>query len=602
MEAKEDNYTTNKSNPLMEQYYRLVLDLPPSDFSSFWSILKEQLPVTFRVNPTHNNYSALIASISSSGFLSSLLSSNSTIKLEPIPWYPGNLVWQVNSNRSELRKQENVKEFHTFLQKANESGLITRQELVSMIPPLVLQPGVNEKVLDMCAAPGSKTAQLIELMNGSGMVVANDVDTNRAFMLIHQLHRSNTSSMVVVNHPAQCFPRIDFQFDKVLCDVPCSGDGAIRKIPSKWRKWKVKDGQDLHPLQINIFRRGAQLVRPGGFICYSTCSLNPIEDEAVVNVVAKEFDLEIIDLPEMLARICPNLVVRRGQKHWKVLGNAKDKELGAFVEYTSMDQVPEHIKSIKKTMFPIDTVEGLDRTIRVYPHDQNTGGFFIGLFRKKLGIPNEIHDLPQDVLNELADAAVQVAVESNEKPKKKRKIIDYDQPEFIPLEGGDDRENILSIFGIIPQALDLLLTTKTKNLKNLFFVSPEVREFLNRPESKVLKILNVGVCAFTKNKHKPSKILCSYRPHQDALPFVSKFITNNRISSENLDYLKILLKTSFFESQEFKSLKVGYYILTFPPINEEVLVLKVNEDKFQTVVPREHIDSLYIRYPELKIN
>ena len=143
---------------------------------------------------------------------------------------------------------------------------------------------------------------------------------------------------------------------------------------------------------------------------------------------------------------------------------------------------------------------------------------------------------------------------------------------------------------------------KTKNLKNLFFVSPEVREFLNRPESKVLKILNVGVCAFTKNKHKPSKILCSYRPHQDALPFVSKFITNNRISSENLDYLKILLKTSFFESQEFKSLKVGYYILTFPPINEEVLVLKVNEDKFQTVVPREHIDSLYIRYPELKIN
>ena len=139
----------------------------------------------------------------------------------------------MNSNRSELRKQANINEFHSFLQKASDSGLITRQELVSMIPPLVLQATAGEKILDMCAAPGSKTAQLIELMEGKGLVVANDVDTNRAYMLIHQLHRSNTSSMVVVNHQAQNFPRIDFEFDKILCDVPCSGDGAIRKLPIK---------------------------------------------------------------------------------------------------------------------------------------------------------------------------------------------------------------------------------------------------------------------------------------------------------------------------------------------------------------------------------
>jgi 16S rRNA C967 or C1407 C5-methylase (RsmB/RsmF family) len=584
VKQEQDNYTTNKSNPLMQEYYRQVLDLSSSDFSSFWSILQSQLPVTFRVNPHHNNYKSLLSSISSS--------SSTTLKLEPIPWYPDNLVWQVNSNRSELRKQENVKEFHTFLQKANDSGLITRQELVSMLPPLVLQPQANEKVLDMCAAPGSKTAQLIELMGGSGMVVANDVDTNRAFMLIHQLHRSNTSSMVVVNHAAQCFPRIDFQFDKVLCDVPCSGDGAIRKIPSKWRKWKVKDGQDLHPLQINIFRRGAQLVRPGGFICYSTCSLNPIEDEAVVNVVAQEFDLEIIDLPELLARICPGLVFRPGQKTWKVLGNAKDKEINPFIEYSDFSQVPENIKSIRPSMFPSNVIPGLERTIRLYPHDQNTGGFYIGLFRKKVGIVRELEEFEE---------IKEQPVESNEKPKKRRKIIELDQPEFIPLEDGDDRENIVNVFGLPNHALDLLLTTKTKNLKNLFFVSPEVKEFLTRPESKVLKILNVGVCSFTKNKHKPSKALCSYRPHQDALPFISKFVFKNRLASENLDYLKTLLKTGFFESKEFKELTVGYYLMTFQSIGEEVLVLKVSEEKFQTVVPKEHIDSLYIRYPDLKI-
>ena len=231
--ADSESFTTNKVNPLMRAYYFSVLELPESDFNQFWSILQQQLPVTFRINPLCHNYQNLINDFQSQGFLSSLLSSESSINISPIKWYPSSLVWQINSNRSELRKQENIKKFHSFLQKANDSGLITRQELVSMIPPLVLQASSGEKILDMCAAPGSKTAQLIELMHGQGLVVANDVDTNRAYMLIHQLHRSNTSSMVVVNHQAQNFPKIDYLFDKVLCDVPCSGDGAIRKLPSK---------------------------------------------------------------------------------------------------------------------------------------------------------------------------------------------------------------------------------------------------------------------------------------------------------------------------------------------------------------------------------
>lgn len=594
MSEKVENgtYTVIKSNPAMQAYYQSVLELTPEDFSAYWSSLQEQLPVTFRVNPLHTNYASLVSSFSSEGFLSSLLSSASNIKLQPINWYPNSLAWQVNSTRSELRKQENIKKFHSFLQKANDSGLITRQELVSMIPPLVLQPELNDRIIDMCAAPGSKTAQLIELMHGSGLVVANDVDTNRAYMLIHQLHRSNTSSMVVVNHQAQNFPKINFQFDKVLCDVPCSGDGAIRKIPSKWRKWKVKDGHSLHALQINIFRRGVQLVRPGGFICYSTCSLNPIEDEAVVNVVAKEFDLEIVDLTEMLGRICPGLIVRRGLRNWKVIGNAKNKENGAFVEYASYADVPESLTSIKSTMFPVDVVDGIENTIKIFPHDQNTGGFFVGLFRKKSGIVKEIA-FEGDVED--------VPVENAEKPKKKRKILDVEQPLYVPLESNEDKVNIAQVFGIETPAMELLLTPLTKNFKNLFFVSPEAKEFLDKEETKKLKILNVGVCAFTKNKHGPSKVLSKYRPHQNALPFISKFITKNRFVTENINYLKDLLKKGGFETEEYKQLGVGYYVMKFLTINEEVLVLKVAETKFQTVIPREHIDSLYIRYPDLSL-
>ena len=71
-------------------------------------------------------------------------------------------------------------------------------------------------------------------------------------------------------------------FDRIVCDVPCSSDAAIRKIPRKWESWGTHDGMALHTLQARIFQRGLQLLKVGGKLTYSTCSLNPIEDEAVV--------------------------------------------------------------------------------------------------------------------------------------------------------------------------------------------------------------------------------------------------------------------------------------------------------------------------------
>lgn len=68
-----------------------------------------------------------------------------------------------------------------------------------------------------------------------------------------------------------------FYFDKVLVDVPCSGDGAIRKLPLRWRSWSTKDGMALHPVQLSLLMRALQLVKIGGLVVYSTCSLNPIE-------------------------------------------------------------------------------------------------------------------------------------------------------------------------------------------------------------------------------------------------------------------------------------------------------------------------------------
>lgn len=123
-----------------------------------------------------------------------------------------------------------------------------------------------------------------------GGIIANDIDYSRAAMLIHQIQRISTAGIMVVNHSGQHYPTMkqhsqsndskekkQLYFDKILADVPCSGDGAIRKLPEKWSKWSVKDGMGLHSLQLQIAMRAIHLVKVGGLVLYSTCSINPIE-------------------------------------------------------------------------------------------------------------------------------------------------------------------------------------------------------------------------------------------------------------------------------------------------------------------------------------
>jgi len=148
----------------------------------------------------------------------------------------------------------------------------------------------------MCAAPGSKTTQLLEIVNRSlldpdpsrrGLVVANDSDTDRAYMLVHQCKRINSPLLVVTTHKGQYFPFIADEasavvcpcpvafFDRVLCDVPCSGDGTLRKNPAIWKRWSTSMGMTLHPLQLMIAKRGLQLLKDDCLMVYSTCSMSP---------------------------------------------------------------------------------------------------------------------------------------------------------------------------------------------------------------------------------------------------------------------------------------------------------------------------------------
>ena len=265
------------------------------------SFLREKLPSVIRINMANKYWKEYREIILNNKYQDMFFKDNkeNLVKILPrnltnIPEFE-NIIFFINVARHELRKNDALTNFHKFINRSCDSGLISRQEAVSMIPPLLLQVKKSHKIFNMCAAPGSKTAQFLEciykdydflnpseFLNDSGFVLANDNNLMRANMMIHQLKRLNTAAMIVVSHDGQNFPAIYndksvLQFDRILCDVPCSSDAVLRKLPAKWGRWTTKDGYGLHDLQLLLLKRGIAMLKEDGILIYSTCSFNPIE-------------------------------------------------------------------------------------------------------------------------------------------------------------------------------------------------------------------------------------------------------------------------------------------------------------------------------------
>ncbi len=167
------------------------------------------------------------------------------------------------------------------------SGAIYMQELVSMLPPLLIREELAgaRMVLDACAAPGSKTTQLAALMGNRGTLVANDVDYSRIRALKFNLEKTGTLNTVITNADLRSFPKAGFEL--IILDAPCSAEGTLRKNGELFLSWSEREIRKHAALQKQLILKAYDLLLPGGSMVYSTCTFAPEENEAVLDWLLK---------------------------------------------------------------------------------------------------------------------------------------------------------------------------------------------------------------------------------------------------------------------------------------------------------------------------
>jgi NOL1/NOP2/sun family putative RNA methylase len=212
-----------------------------------------------------------------------------------------------------------------------------------MIPPIVLEPKPHEIVLDMAASPGSKTTQIAQYMENKGILIANDYTIERMKPLSINLQRCGVSNAIITLMEGQWFKKSGIEVDRILVDAPCSGTGTIRKSLKTIGIWNPDMVRRLSITQKQLIETAFNLLKPSGILVYSTCSLEPEENEAVVDFLLNKYD------------------------------NAELEEI--------------KLKNIKKSS-PILEFEGkqyneeIKKCLRIWPQDNDTEGFFVAKIRK----------------------------------------------------------------------------------------------------------------------------------------------------------------------------------------------------------------------------
>ena len=280
-------------NNLPSQFIeRLHLLYTDTDFKHLLHAFETKPLPSFRTNTIKTNSETLTTSLTEQGF-----------EIEKVDWYTDAFILK---NKS-VRELTETKEY--------KRGFLYIQNLSSMIPALVLNPKPEEKVLDLTAAPGSKTTHIAALMQNTGELTANDLSFKRLFKLKENLNHMGVTNTKVLNLPGESFwKNLPEYFDRTLVDAPCSMEGRITcDDPKTYQDWSTKKIKQLSKLQKYLLRSAIAATKIGGIIVYSSCTLSPEENEEVIEwVVNKSPDALTVEKIAL-----PGVQLQSGLPSWK---------------------------------------------------------------------------------------------------------------------------------------------------------------------------------------------------------------------------------------------------------------------------------------------
>ncbi|CAJ1988057.1 Multisite-specific tRNA [Leishmania donovani] len=338
-----------------------------SEWSAFVQSMSTPLPMTLRLHHSERALEAIATRM--------LTTPDIAAVVRPVAAFPSTSGLYSCSN-SDYHSHKRVEYVCRTLHAASA---VSFQEVVSAIPVFVLDVQPQHTVVDLCAAPGSKTVQALDTMLSGGwsadvcrgVLIANEKDRVKATQTLPaRLKRYHAPNVMTTRCDGVQWPRLylddptnssselqELRFDRIICDVPCSGDGTIRKERSIATTWSASYVKSLVPTQRALLCRGLDLLATGGILVYSTCSMDPKEDEEVVCVGLEAFgdSVELIDV---------NAVLQQKGFHLHSAGGI----------------LSPNVEGMQHPVLP-PTYDG-NKVLRILPHRDDTGGFFVAAFRK----------------------------------------------------------------------------------------------------------------------------------------------------------------------------------------------------------------------------
>lgn len=268
------------------------------------------------------------------------------------------------------------------------AGLYYIQEpsAMSVTPQLDIKPG--EKVLDLCASPGGKSTQAACYLNGEGLLVSNEIKLKRAQILVQNIERMGIKNAIVTNNSPEELEKVFVgYFDKVIVDAPCSGEGMFKKDKDAVLQWSPENVLGYQAMQRGIIESAANMLKPGGFLIYSTCTFSVEEDEFIIDeFLKKNRNFELVNIEKnngfvpgfydifnneelkKVARLFPHKL--KGEGHFLALLHKKDgdiKQVREFKTNVKRQNLEEYNKFEKEYLnFKFDDARLLLRGERLY--------------------------------------------------------------------------------------------------------------------------------------------------------------------------------------------------------------------------------------------